>query len=202
VPKLAFPYKKPRGGARGQTLRTPRPGWGYPRIAGELRKLGLRVSPSTVRRILLAAGSGPAPRRSGPSWQQFLRQQAASALACDFFTFETISPRRSALMIKSGGPELRCRDLERFAELPEIGGVAANRDRTVLLERIRSACVRATVATRMPRASRSRVIAAPRFRTPRTTAAPACSGDTMSADPSQTERDGRAKAGGNGERGE
>src|SRR5262249_5014703 len=46
------------------------PRWGYPRIAGELLKLGLRVSPSTVRRILLANGSGPAPRRFGPSWRE------------------------------------------------------------------------------------------------------------------------------------
>src|SRR5437764_7387661 len=68
--------------------------WGYPRIAGELLKLGLRVSPSTVRRLLLAAGLRPAPRRSGPSWRDFLRQQAASVLACDFFTVETISLRR------------------------------------------------------------------------------------------------------------
>jgi len=69
-------------------------GWGYRRIAGELLKLGLRVSPSTVRRILLANGLAPAPRRSGPSWRQFLRQQTASILACDFFTVETISLRR------------------------------------------------------------------------------------------------------------
>jgi putative transposase len=61
---------------------------------GELLKLGLRISPSTVRRILLIAGSGPAPRRAGPSWRQFLRQQAAGMLACDFFTVETISLRR------------------------------------------------------------------------------------------------------------
>jgi Homeodomain-like domain len=70
------------------------PRWGYPRIAGELLKLGLRVSPSTVRRILLANQLGPAPRRVGPSWRQFLRQQAASTLACDFFTVETLSLRR------------------------------------------------------------------------------------------------------------
>ncbi len=70
------------------------PRWGYPRIAGELRKLGLRVSPSTVRRLLLAAGLKPAPRRSGPSWREFLHRQAASMVACDFFTVETISLRR------------------------------------------------------------------------------------------------------------
>jgi putative transposase len=75
-------------------LARENPRWGYPRIAGELLKLGRRVSPSTVRRILLAAGLEPAPRRIGPSWQQFLRQQAASMLACDFFTVETISLRR------------------------------------------------------------------------------------------------------------
>jgi putative transposase len=60
--------------------------------------LALRVSPSTVRRILLAAGSGPAPRRSGPSWRQFLSRRAATMIACDFFTVETISLRRFYLL--------------------------------------------------------------------------------------------------------
>ena len=75
-------------------LARENPRWGYPRIAGELRKVGVCVSPSTVRRLLLAAGLKPAPRRNGPSWREFLRQQAASVLACDFFTVETITLHR------------------------------------------------------------------------------------------------------------
>src|SRR5262249_20982238 len=55
---------------------------------------GVHVSPSTVRRLLLTAGLTPAPRRCGPSWREFLRQRAASVLACDFFTVETIGLRR------------------------------------------------------------------------------------------------------------
>ncbi len=75
-------------------LADENPRWGYQRIVGELRKLGLSVSPSTVRRMLLNAGLEPAPRRSGPTWQEFLRQQAAGIMACDFFTVETVSLRR------------------------------------------------------------------------------------------------------------
>jgi transposase InsO family protein len=75
-------------------LADENPRWGYQRIVGELRKLGVSVSPSTVRRMLLNAGLEPAPRRSGPAWQEFLRQQAAGIMACDFFTVETVSLRR------------------------------------------------------------------------------------------------------------
>ena len=81
---------------RALVLRLGRenPRWGHRRIGGELAKLGLRVSPTTVRRLLARAGLGPAPRRSGPSWREFLRAQAPSIAACDFFTVESVLLRR------------------------------------------------------------------------------------------------------------
>jgi hypothetical protein len=63
--------------------------WGCVRIQGELRKLGLGVSATTIRTLLRAARAGPAPRRSGPTWTEFLRAQAEGIIACDFFTVET-----------------------------------------------------------------------------------------------------------------
>jgi putative transposase len=68
--------------------------WGYRRICGELAMLGLRVSPTSIRRLLAQAKLEPAPRRSGRSWREFLRAQAASIVACDFFTVETAFLRR------------------------------------------------------------------------------------------------------------
>jgi putative transposase len=66
------------------------PRWGCVRIQGELRKLGIRVGASTVRRILRRAGLGPAPRENGPTWSEFLRAQGSGVLACDFFTAESV----------------------------------------------------------------------------------------------------------------
>ena len=60
--------------------------WGYRRIHGELAGLGVTVAPSTVWQILKDAGTGPAPRRDGPGWPEFLRSQAQGILALDFFT--------------------------------------------------------------------------------------------------------------------
>ncbi|MGD0019049.1 MAG: integrase core domain-containing protein [Candidatus Limnocylindrales bacterium] len=65
------------------------PRWGCVRIEGELRKLGIRVSATTIRTLLRIARLGPAPRRTGPSWTEFLRAQAQGVIACDFFTVET-----------------------------------------------------------------------------------------------------------------
>jgi putative transposase len=65
------------------------PRWGCIRIRGKLAKLGVRVSATRIRTLLRANGFGPAPRRSGPTWNEFLRAQAQGILALDFFTVET-----------------------------------------------------------------------------------------------------------------
>jgi putative transposase len=54
-----------------------------------LRKLGIRIGATTIRSILRRSGLGPAPRRQGLSWAEFLRAQALGMVACDFFTVET-----------------------------------------------------------------------------------------------------------------
>jgi putative transposase len=65
------------------------PRWGYKRIVGELTGLGISVSATLVRKLLLEGGLQPAPERTRPSWRAFLRAQAASIVGCDFFTVET-----------------------------------------------------------------------------------------------------------------
>ena len=97
------PKAKPAGGRprtaaviRELVIRFARenPNWGHRRIHGELVGLGYRVPPATVWNILQKAGLDPAPRRSGPSWREFCRAQAATMLACDFFTVDTVLLRR------------------------------------------------------------------------------------------------------------
>ncbi len=69
------------------------PGWGYTRILGELRKLGIMsVSRSTVRSILKEQGIEPAPDRTEPVWDKFLKRHAATLWSCDFFTKKVLTP--------------------------------------------------------------------------------------------------------------
>ena len=92
------------------------PVWGHRRIQGELTKLGVTVAPSTVWEILRAAGIDPAPRRSGPTWRQFLTAQAAGILAVDFLHVDTVLLKRIYVLVF----------IEHRTRRMHIGGVTAN----------------------------------------------------------------------------
>jgi transposase InsO family protein len=95
--RWTYPHRRPGRPpidreVQGLIVRLARenPSWGYRRIVGELRGLGVTVSASSVRSILIRHRLPPAPERDGASWRLFLRQQAATMLACDFLTVETV----------------------------------------------------------------------------------------------------------------
>ncbi len=97
-------------------MATENPLWGYRRIHGELTKLGLAVAPSTVWEILHAAGIDPAPRRSDPTWRQFLHVQAAGILAVDFLHVDSVLLKRLYVLVF----------IEHGTRRMHIGGVTAH----------------------------------------------------------------------------
>jgi putative transposase len=104
--RWTYPHRRPgrpriRGEMRELIVRLARENssWGYVRIVGELRKLGIQVSATLVRNVLRAAGVPPAPQRGRLDWRSFLRQHAATTLACDFFTVDTVLLRRLYVLV-------------------------------------------------------------------------------------------------------
>ena len=97
-------------------LAKENPLWGHRRIHGELTKLGVTIAPSTVWKILHAAGIDPAPRRSGPTWRQFLRAQADGILAVDFLHVDTVLLRRLYVLVF----------IEHGTRRMHLGGITAN----------------------------------------------------------------------------
>jgi transposase InsO family protein len=100
---------------------------GYLRIRGELLKLGISVSATTIATVLRGHGLGPAPRR-GPTWKEFLRQEAAGMLACDFLTVETI---RLKTLYVLAWIELQTRRVH-------LGGATANPDSAWVTQQARN----------------------------------------------------------------
>ena len=97
-------------------LAQENPLWGYRRIHGELTKLGVTVAPSTVWEILRAAGIEPAPRRSDPTWRQFLHAQAAGIVAVDFLHVDTVLLKRLYVLVF----------IEHGSRRMHLGGVTAH----------------------------------------------------------------------------
>ena len=75
-------------------LARENPTWGYRRIHGELSVMGIDLAPASVWNILQRHGLDPSPTRRGPTWGEFLKAQATTLLACDFFTVDTVLLRR------------------------------------------------------------------------------------------------------------
>jgi transposase InsO family protein len=75
-------------------LAEENPRWGYRRIQGDLLKLEVRIAASTIAQIMKEHDLGPAPRRRGPTWRQFLRAQASGVVATDFFHVDTVLLKR------------------------------------------------------------------------------------------------------------
>jgi transposase InsO family protein len=107
------------------------PKWGCVRIQGELRKLGVRVGATTIRLLLRRSGLGPAPRRGGPSWAEFLRAQAQGIVACDFFTVETVWLRTLYVLFF----------IEHRSRRVRLAGVTAHPDGNWMLQQARNLAV-------------------------------------------------------------
>ncbi len=99
-------------------IATENPAWGHRRVQGELIRLGHPIAASTVWQILHAAGIGPAPRRTGPTWKQFLTAQARGIIAADFVHVDTVLLRRVYALVV----------IEHGTRRAHLAGITANPD--------------------------------------------------------------------------
>jgi putative transposase len=119
--------------------------WGYRRIQGELKKLGVSLSAAAIRTVLLRNGLGPAPRRALVTWRAFLRAQASAILAIDVFTVETMCLKTLYVLCSI---ELQTRQVR-------LAGITAHPNGPWVVQRIRELSMRReeerTAGTSAPR---------------------------------------------------
>ena len=75
--------------------------WGM----GELKKLGIKRSRNTIKRIMIEHGINPAPKRYEDSWDAYLKRTFETLWGCDFFSQEIwtspcVTPREVKLSLK------------------------------------------------------------------------------------------------------
>ena len=97
-------------------LAKENPTWGYRRIQGELATMGIVIAPSSVWATLKRHHIEPSPRRSGPTWSEFLSSQAKGLIACDFFHVDPVLLRRLYVLVF----------IHHDTRLVRIAGVTAN----------------------------------------------------------------------------
>jgi putative transposase len=69
-------------------------GWGYTRILGELKKLGItRLCKTTIKNILKEAGLDPGPKRGEGTWTDFLQRHAQTLWSSDFFSVKSLTTK-------------------------------------------------------------------------------------------------------------
>jgi putative transposase len=74
------------------TMAPENPSWGYTRLRGALKNLGLDLGRSTIARILKENGIEPAPRRGKTlPWKTFLKAHWGAIAAADFFSVEVLT---------------------------------------------------------------------------------------------------------------
>lgn len=113
-------------------------GWGYTRILGELKKLGIgTVSRTTVRNILRDAGIDPGPKRGEGTWSEFVKRHAKTLWACDFFSTKiwTLRGRFDVFVLFFINLESR---------RVRVGGMTTNPDRVWMVQQARNASMALT----------------------------------------------------------
>ena len=104
-------------------LASDNPTWGYTRLLGNLTALGIHVSRSTIRRILLEVGLEPQARRApGLTWKRFLKAHWSTLAVTDFFTVEALTVRGLVRLHVLFVIELRTRVVTIAGIVPEPSG--------------------------------------------------------------------------------